>query len=126
MDITSALLHVARRDLLMSWAQEAEKEVNGRQEALRASTCKAYIVDIFKYWHHYESESQERVDRYGDWNYDSTIYRPLKRLLETMRRDESGLMGAEIPLHLGPGDNIDSSILSKMDHQERVIFPEQV
>jgi hypothetical protein len=108
----------------MTWASEA---TNSRgDDRLLASTTKNYVVDIFRYWHQYETQSDDLVRQFGDWNYDSVVYRPLKSLLETMRKHESGLTGADIPLHLGPGDDIDSSIRSKMDHNERAIFPEQV
>ena len=64
MDITARLLHVGRRDLLMSWASEATATRGpGR---LLASTTKNYLVDIFRYWHHYETQSDDLVGQYGD------------------------------------------------------------
>ena len=47
-------------------------------------------------------------------------------MISQRKKEEDGLVGAAVPLHLDENAQLAESIQGKMDHQSSTIFPEQV
>ena len=126
-DVLCTLMHVPRRKLLHAFLDELRNERGARKvEKPYSTTPKQSLVDIFSYLHVWQSDKDGRQLIYGDWDYRNAVFKPLHQLISQRRKEESGLVGAAVPLHLDENAQLAESIQGKMDHQSSTIFPEQV